>query len=407
MPLPLARTLIVAGLSAILAAPSARDGRADEPVAGSTARVDAAALPRYERRLLLETTAETSANVSLGDLDGDGHLDIVLAKGRHWPLVDRVLFGDGRGGIRAAHDLGVTADRSYSGRLADLDGDGTLDVVISNDAPDPKLVYLNDGRGRFRVGSTYGRADWETRNASVADLDGDRLPDIIVANRSDRGANYVCLNRGGGRFDADCTAFSSYPATTITPADFDRDGVVDLAVPHRDGGQSYVYLGGPKAAFPESRRVPFGPPDASIRMAEAADFDGDGCLDLAAVDDRSGVALYLGKRTGGFLTAAPIGDRGKTPYALAASDLDGDGAIDLVVGHIEAQSTAYFNRGSGRRFTAVHFGDAQGAVYGFAIGDLDRDGLPEIAAARSGAPNVVYFAARAAPLTPASGSPPR
>src|SRR6185503_3324160 len=53
-------------------------------------------LPRYERQLLLETTSETSANVSFGDVNGDGHLDIVLAKGRHWPLVDRVLLGDGR-----------------------------------------------------------------------------------------------------------------------------------------------------------------------------------------------------------------------------------------------------------------------------------------------------------------------
>src|SRR5882672_2474144 len=162
-----------------------------------------ATFPKFERVLQLETTSETSANVSIGDVNGDGHLDLVLAKGRHWPLVDRVLLGDD---------------------------------------PDPKLVYLNDGKGHFHVGSKFGHAEWETRHASVADLNGDGWPDIIAANRVSKGApaNYVCLNRGHGRFDADCLPFSHEPATTIAAADFNRDGRIDLAVPHRDGGQSYV-----------------------------------------------------------------------------------------------------------------------------------------------------------------------
>ena len=158
--------------------------------------------PRFERVIELETVAGTSANVSIGDVNGDGNLDLVLAKGRHWPLVDRVLLGDGHGQTRATYDLGKASDRTYSGLLVDLDGDRDLDVVISNDAPDPKLVYLNDGTGGFSVGSTFGRPEWETRHASVADVNGDGQPDIIVANRTSRGApaNYVCLNRGQGRF---------------------------------------------------------------------------------------------------------------------------------------------------------------------------------------------------------------
>ncbi|MCI0635024.1 MAG: FG-GAP-like repeat-containing protein, partial [Actinobacteria bacterium] len=68
--------------------------------------------------------------MAIGDLDGDGRLDVVLAKGRHWPLVDRVLFGDGAGGFPRARDLGSASDRTYLGRLADLDGDGDLDVVL-------------------------------------------------------------------------------------------------------------------------------------------------------------------------------------------------------------------------------------------------------------------------------------
>src|SRR5688572_29264627 len=178
------------------------------PQSGSTRA--SSVMPRYERVLVLESTAETSANVGIGDVNGDGHPDIVLAKGRHWPLVDRVLLGDGSGNFARGYDLGPTADRSYSGRLVDIDADGDLDVVISNDTPDPKLVHVNDGTGRFRVGSAVGRAEWPTRNAAVADMNGDGLPDIILANRTGRagGPNYICLNRGGGRFADDCVAFA-------------------------------------------------------------------------------------------------------------------------------------------------------------------------------------------------------
>lgn len=349
--------------------------------------------PSFDHVVELETVAATSANVSIGDLNGDGHLDLVLAKGRHWPLVDRVLLGDGRGHTTSAYDLGEASDRTYSGLLVDLDGDRDLDVVISNDDPDPKRVYLNDGKGRFAVSSTFGRASWETRNASVADVNGDGQPDIIVANRTSRGtpANYVCLNKGMGRFDANCHAFSHEPATTITPADFNRDGKIDVAVPNRNGGQSYVYLNRGQTLFPDDGRVAFGPPDATIRMAEAVDVDRDGFVDLVAIDEKRGVGIYFGQSDGTFSPGVEIADGKVRPYALTTSDLNRDGFIDIVVGHVEAPSAIYVNDGSGRRYSRVTFGDAKGSVYGFAIADLDNDGFLDIAVARSEATNVVYF----------------
>jgi VCBS repeat protein len=351
MRLRFASKVALAGLFFAASLASLRNTHANRNAEQTASASAAARFPRYDRVLLLETTSETSANVSIGDVNGDGNLDLVLAKGRHWPLVDRVLLGDGRGHIQAAYNLGEASDRSYSGRLIDIDGDGDLDVVISNDAPDPKLVYLNDGKGHFHVGSTYGRPEWPTRNASVADLNGDGQPDIIVANRADSGANYICLNRGKGRFDADCIAFSHESATTITAADFNRDGLIDLAVPHRDGGQSYVYLAGPGASFSNSRRVPFGPSDAGIRMAEATDLDGDGILDIVAIDERRGTAIYFGRKDGTFSSGITVDSGAVTPYALAVGDLNHDGKIDIVVGNVEAPSTVYFNDGSGRHFT--------------------------------------------------------
>lgn len=389
-------TILLAGLLLVTASTSAPVRRASNgAVAQFQVVANSQSLRRFDRVLLLETTSETSANVSIGDLNQDGNLDILLVKGRHWPLISRVLLGDGKGHFPIAYNLCETPYRSYSGRLVDIDRDGDLDVVLSNDAPDPKVIYLNDGKGHFRLGSTFGRPEWETRNASVADLNGDGQRDIIVANRTDKSpANYICLNQGKGRFDADCVAFSHESATTITAADFNHDRLIDLAVPNRDGGQSYVYLVSRKAIFSSLKRVPFGPPDAAIRMAEAVDLNGDRLLDVVAIGERLGVAVYFGQKDGTFSAGMAIDNGKMTPYALAVGDLNHDGKIEIVVGNVEAPSTVYFNDGSGRHFTPIHFGDHKGTVYGFAIADLDRDGLLDIAAARSDAPNAVYFGSR-------------
>jgi hypothetical protein len=347
---------------------------------------------RFDRVVLLEETSETSANVSFGDLNGDGHVDAMLAKGRHWPLVDQVLLNDGKGTFRS-HPLSGMSDRSYSGLLVDLDGDGDLDVVISNDAPDPKRVYLNEGHGSFTAGSTFGRPEWETRNAAVADLNGDGRPDIVVANRSGdkNGPNYICLNRGGGKFDGDCIAFSHASTTTITPADFDRDGHVDLIVPHRDEGQSYIYLNEGKASFP--RRIAFGPADAAIRVSAAADFNGDGRIDLAVVDEETGPAIYLQQTNGTVGARVPLGDGKLRPYALAVADVNRDGRPDIIVGNVESPSLVFFNTGNAH-FESIQFGDSKGTAYGIDVADVNEDGIMDIAVARSDAPNVLYLGSR-------------
>lgn len=345
----------------------------------------------FDRMMMLEDSAATSANVSLGDLDGDGHLDIVLVKGRHWPLPDLVRLGDGNGDFTAPERLGPDADRSYSGVLVDLDGDGDLDVVVSNDDPDPKRVYHNRGDGRFDEASTFGRPEWSTRHVSVADLNGDGAPDAVLANRGGQTGtpSRICMGDGAGGFRDPCAELPTGSSTTITPADFDGDGAIDLAVPHRDGGQSYVYLNDGSGLFAERR--PFGPPDAAIRSARAVDLNGDGFLDLAVIDQEGGPGVFYGAPDVRFGAMQTLDGEGETPYAIAVADLDGNGRADVIVGFVEARPRVYFNDVGDGTFTAVPFGDAEGAAYGFAVGDVDEDGYLDIAMARSGAVNVLYF----------------
>ena len=348
----------------------------------------------FERVQLLEAKGETSAGASLGDIDRDGDLDIVLAKGRHWPLDNLILRNDGKGNFTTGK-LPAEADRTYSAALADLDGDGSLDLVVSNDRPDRKVIYLNDGRGNFRSAGTVGRPDWSTRYITVADLNGDARPDIIVANRSGNPAKpvpcFVCLNDGKGAFPTEIP-LPTQSATIIVAADLDGDGKIDLFVPHRDGGQSLIFWNDGTGKFPAAP-VPVGPKPSSVRAAVAADLDGDGHLDLVTGDAQTGMFVHRGEGRRSFAAPVALGEKSGAPYSIGVMDLNRDGKLDLVVGRQAARGSVFFNQSSPQKlhFTDTAWGDGQGAVYGVALGDLDGDGWPDIVAARSEAPNGIWF----------------
>jgi len=345
----------------------------------------------FRRVMLLEEKAETSASVSVGDLNGDGLIDIVLAKGRHWPLHDRVLLNDGKGGFIASN-LSDEADRTYSAALADIDLDGDLDIVVSNDSPDPKKLFKNDGKGHFTAAGTFGEATWTTRYVTLVDLDGDRYPDIVAANRVDDPKtpvpSFVCRNNQKGEFPT-CDPLPAGSATSIIAGDFDGDGALDLFIPHRDGGQSIVLWNNGKGSFDSSTNV--GPTAVWTRMGAAGDFDGDGKLDLAVIEERRKAAFVirnLGNRQFGEFAKLPGAAR--EPYAIAVADLNRDGKLDIIVGHVELPGSVYFNLGPGR-FREIAWNDGRGVVYGMAFADMNGDGWPDIIAARSDAPNGIWF----------------
>lgn len=348
---------------------------------------DSSSSPLSFQNVNLEHTSETSANASVGDLNGDGYLDIVLAKGRHWPLHNRILINDGRGNFES-RNLGSRADRSYAAAVGDIDNDGDLDVVVSNDKPDEKVSYKNDGKGNFTLDGTWGDSSWNTRNISLADMNGDGYLDLIVANR--KSSSYVILNDGKGAFLKEkWIIVPSESATTIVVADFDRDGLIDLAVPHRDGGESRVLFNDDKLSF--QKGAAFGPAAASTRACAAGDLNGDGAMDLITGDDRRGTSVYINDGQGNFTTAIAIGDAKLAAYSMVTGKVNRDDHLDVIVGYSSGESRVFLNDGTGTGFQEIPYGDEKGAVYGLATGDFNRDDFLDIVLARTDAPNAVVF----------------
>ena len=352
--------------------------------------VYAAEPSRFEVREL-ETASETTGGVSIGDVNEDGNLDLVLVKGRHWPLKSVVLIGDGKGNFKPGAPLPQdgAGNRSYSAPLVDLNGDGHLDFILSNDQPDAKLVFQGDGKGNFRKAGTFGSPSWHTRNAFVVDLNGDGFPDIVVANRG--GPCNICFNDGKGNFP-NSVVLGPETSSNIVAGDMDGDGSTDLIVAFRDLGQCIVYLNDGRGHFP--RKVAFGPKITSTRAIAVADMNKDGLLDIIACHEKLGTFIYLNQGKGTFDAGTQISGADAVPYSLNATDLNGDGAPEIIVGFIDAPGIIFWNDGTGHKFTQTKFGDGKGGIYGIAVADLNHDGLPDIVAARSGAPSLLLLQLR-------------
>jgi hypothetical protein len=131
-------------------------------------------------------------DAALGDLDGDGDLDAFIANGdRSGKYPSSVWLNDGKGSFtNSGQELGTT----FFGWpvLGDLNGDGSLDVFISN-FTQPNQVWLNDGTGQFRDSGLSLSGQATTRGCALGDLEGDRDLDVFVANFR-KGSNEIWLN---------------------------------------------------------------------------------------------------------------------------------------------------------------------------------------------------------------------
>ena len=198
----------------------------------------------------------------------------------------------------------------------------------------------------FTAASSYSTIA-VSRDVAVADFNGDGIPDMAVVDQSGEKV-YILLGNGDGTF----TAASGSPVTVsgsvlvgIAAGDFNDDGNVDLAVTDYYANKVFILLGNGNGTFqtPSSIGVVNEPTEIVT-----ADFNKDGNLDLALVSySGNEVEVLLGNGSGGFPTTGTFAT-GSNPYSIAAADLNNDGNMDLVVGNNGASSvTVLLGNGAG------------------------------------------------------------
>jgi hypothetical protein len=328
-------------------------------------------------------TASTSGRLTIGDLEGDGDLDIIAhGAGSSDAPSSLINFGDGSWSLPWELDLpGFEGWPPFgSMTVGDIDLDGDLDILsmgITN-----SFWYANLGGGvNFAQNPILTSAQQEagmssnlTWSTALADMDNDGDLDIL----GDRGSGLqVHLNDGAGSFPTiiDNTASMGSYSSVHTFADLDNDGYDDIIL--HLGSRSYTYwvhnLG--DGSFSSPALVTQGPGVDYVPFVH--DLNGDGKTDVLLHDGRS-IFWSRNDLPGGFVSAIPIRSSDNPARLMSCIDLDGDTDLDIVSLNGSDELIYQSNDGSGNFSSDVVLSMVGGLANDIQIADVIGDELPDI-----------------------------
>src|SRR3984885_5128562 len=341
-------------------------------------------------------------SVAAGDFDGDGFTDLAVLNSTDKTIT--ILSGDGTGAFTALGTKPATGTGPVALVAGDFNGDGNLDLAVLNSTATARTVTIFLGSGTspltFTAKGPYAFPAITTATAiAVGDFDGDGILDLAVSgSTATGGAVDILKGDGTGAFTnvtpTGITVGIGKGPSSIVTGDFNEDHNLDFAVANKTGSTISVMLGnGTGTAFSVASGSPLAGTGTLPAALTAADFNGDGHLDLAVADSfstsSSQVDLFKGSGTGTFTAQTPSSPiTGKTPVAIAAGDFNADGHTDLAVTNSD-QTTATVLLGNGN-FTlqtqpTASVGTTPSAI---AAADFNGDGSLDLAVANFGSKNV-------------------
>jgi len=322
-------------------------------------------------------TGAAPASIAVGDFNGDGNLDLAVTNQQDNTVT--ILLGNGDGTFAAAPVSPATGNSPVSIAVGDFNGDGKLDLAVANQQDNTVTILLGNGDGTFTAASASPATGSSPFSIAVGDFDGDGNLDLAVTNQQ---ANTVTilLGNGDGTFRvANSPATGRFPGS-IAIGVFNGSGNLDLAVANQQDNTVTILMGNGDGTFAP---MP-GSPGTGIDPISIAvgDFNGDGNQDLAVVNSGDNTAsILLGNGDGTFSMGPPIPAIGASPASLVAGDFNGDGKLDLAVGNIGKTVEILLGNGDGAFASALSSPAAGPDTSFLAVGDFNGDGVPDLAAA--------------------------
>lgn len=322
-----------------------------------------------------------------GDLNGDADPDVLIAVEDHVTI----LRGDGTGHLDVTGEF-PAGPNPAGPALADLDGDGSVDVAVANHETTQLTLLRGTGTGKLEPFSNSPLAidvDPHPHAVRAADLDGNGSPDLIVDHRAEEGL-LLLRGRGDGTFASTGTVVNAGgdPYRGMAVGDLNEDGRVDLVTPNPTSVGLLLSTQESALAYGrhsiDTKAGPF--------AADLGDLNGDGLLDvIAALDEGSSlVQVFLGDGGGRFREAE------NSPFRLAAGgkmiaggDFNGDAAV---TGWNASEVLLLLGGADSIRTAAL---PVEGNAWGPAAADLNGDGIDDLVIPDGESDRVVTFVSRA------------
>jgi hypothetical protein len=345
-----------------------------------------AVLPRYPVGLQSNgLVGNVFAALEAGDLDRDGDIDVVTNDEKAY-----ILKNNGKGTFAPAVAYTPPINAAEV-KLRDLNGDGSLDLLFGPDRNAPPYHFgtaLNNGDGTFAPGTITNVNACQAGSIDAFDLDGDGDLDVALtedgscAGGGGGGSIFIFRNDGRANFTWATTLLPGCLPSGIGGGDLNGDGRIDLVTRGCAGAKVFLGNGGLTFRALAESGTPF-------FKSQLADMNGDGRLDLAMILTNvpvftTVVGISLGNGDGTFAPAvtqsgSSVGEQLRISNDIDVADADGDGDGDLFVTNNASNDLSLFvNNGDGSLRRHERFGVGYSPSYS-AVADFDGDGAVDVA----------------------------
>lgn len=280
--------------------------------------------------------------------------------------------------------VGSEWSSSWQVATADIDNDGFVDIILSNEGS-TNQPFLNNQNGGFQLAGNLPGGELDTKCIIAADINNDGNIDIIVGNaRSD---NLLLVNKGGGKFQSPVVlpGGSEYDTWSLAAADFNGDGMLDLVIGNQYENRHLLINDG-KGNFTNAVILPVDNHNTFDFMRRAimlpyypraivtADFDNDGDIDTILINDRMMSQMLLNNGDGNFTKGINLPSGMSTTTSLGVGDFNRDGLMDLIIGNYDYTNQLLINKGEGNFEVSLKFPVDVYDTESVAVADLNNDG---------------------------------
>jgi hypothetical protein len=268
--------------------------------------------------------------VVVGDIDGDGDLDLLTANNVFGAGTVSVRRNDGQGNFSGSQELAGIGNSPTSLALGDVDNDGDLDILTANQnsGAGSVSVLFNNGTGSFSFRYPGIDIGGDLTDIAVGDVDADGDLDFATTSTGFGNSISIRLNNGQGVFTGtQQVAANGFATTGIVFGDVDGDGDLDLLTANIGSNTVSLRLNNGQGGFSGTQEVAVGNGPLNVALG---DVDGDGDLDLATPNiNQNTVSVRLNNGQGSFSGSQEV-VVGATPVSVSLGDVDGNGTLDMV-----------------------------------------------------------------------------